>query len=117
MTLEEKLTELLRAICPRVFRGTADLNTPKPYITYQRLGGQSLAFMDNAIPSQRNALVQVNVWATSPIEADALIQQVEVALRGATGMQATPEAESRDASEPDMNLAGASQDFSIWADR
>jgi hypothetical protein len=114
MTLEEKLTAALRTVCPRVFRGTASVGTEQPYITYQRIGGQSVNFMDNAMPDKRNALVQINVWGGDP---DALIQQVELTLRAATDMQATPQGESRDADEPDMELAGASQDFDIWADR
>lgn len=114
MTLEEKLTTLLRGLCPRVFRITAPVGTEQPYITYQRIGGQSVDFIDNAIPSKRNALVQINVWGGDP---DALIQQVELALRTSTDMQAAPQGESRDADEPDMELVGASQDFDIWADR
>lgn len=114
MTLEEKLTAHLREVCPRVFRGTAPIGTEQPYVTYQRLGGQSVNFVDNAVPSMRNALVQVNVWGGDP---DDLIQQVELKLRSATDMQARPQGESRDADEPDMGLVGASQDFDIWADR
>jgi hypothetical protein len=114
MTLEEKLTAALQTVCPRVFRVRAPIGVEKPYITYQRLGGQVESFIDNAPPSKRNALVQINVWGGDP---DALIQQVEITLRGATDMQATPQGESRDVDEPDMELAGASQDFDIWADR
>jgi hypothetical protein len=114
VTLEEKLVASLRTVCPRVFRGVAQVGTEQPYITYQRIGGQSVNFMDNAMPDKRNALVQINVWGGDP---DALIQQVELTLRAAADMQATPQGESRDADEPDMELAGASQDFDIWADR
>jgi hypothetical protein len=114
MTLEDKLAEALRTVCPRVFRGTAPVGTERPYITYQRLGGQSVNFIDNAIPDKRNALVQVNVWGGDP---DVLIQQIELTLRTAADMQAEPQGESRDADEPDMELAGASQDFDIWAGR
>jgi hypothetical protein len=115
MTLEQTLTTLLCTICPRVFRITAPVGTAQPYITYQRLGGQSLTYMDNMVPGKRNALVQVNVWGGD--DPDALIQQVELALRTAPDLQAEPQGESQDASEPDMQLAGARQDFSIWADR
>lgn len=114
MTLEEKLTAVLRTVCPRVFRGIAPVSTEQPYITYQRFGGQSVNFMDNTMPDTRNALIQVNVWGGDP---DVLIQRVEAALRSATNMQATPQGESRDTDEPDMELAGASQDFDIWSAR
>lgn len=73
-----------------------------------------MSFIDNALPDKRNALIQVNVWGGDP---DALILQVEQTLRAATDMQASPEGESRDADEPDMELVGASQDFDIWAGR
>jgi hypothetical protein len=114
MTLEEKLTAALRTVCPRVFRGIAPVNTEQPYVTYQRIGGQAVNFIDSAIPTVRNALVQINVWGGDP---DALIQQIELTLRAATDMQAEPQGESRDADEPDMELVGVSQDFDIWADR
>lgn len=114
MSLEEKLTAALRTVCPRVFRSVAPVGTEQPYITYQRIGGQSVNFLDSTMPDKRNAVMQVNVWGGDP---DALIQQVELTLRAATDLQASPQGESRDADEPDMELFGASQDFDIWADR
>jgi len=114
MTLEEKLTAALRMVVPRVFRGTAPVGTEQPYITYQRIGGESDEYLDNALSPKRNAWMQVNVWGGDP---DLLIQQVEVMLRASTDMQASPQGEPRDADEPDMDLVGISQDFDIWADR
>lgn len=117
MTLEESLTALLRTICPRTFRGFARTNTELPYCTYQRIGGQSVDFLDNTIPSKRNADIQVNVWSSSQAEADALIGQMEAAMRASSAFQARAVAESSDDFDADMERYCARQDFTIWADR
>jgi hypothetical protein len=117
MSLEINLNTLLRTICARTFPGFARTNTELPYCTYQRIGGQAIDFIDNTIPSKRNAEIQINVWTGTQIEADELILQMEDALRGATAFQASPAAESSTDFDADMERYCARQDFTIWADR
>ncbi|GAB3416648.1 DUF3168 domain-containing protein [Massilia agilis] len=117
MTLEERLTSLLRGICPNIYRTVAPFDAPRPYVTYQRIGGNSLVWMDNTLADKRNALCQINTWAEDPAQSDALIQAIESALLASPDLKAEPQGESQDASEPDMELYGARQDWSIWADR
>jgi hypothetical protein len=117
MTLEEKLTALLRTICPRSYCDFAPTDTLRPYVTYQQIGGEALTFMDNAVPSKENAEIQVNVWSDSRLEAKSLIKQIEAALIQTIDMQARPVSASRADFDADMKWYGASQDFTIWADR
>lgn len=117
MTLEEQLTALLRTVCPRVYCDFAPTDTARPYLTFQQIGGESPTFIDNTVPSKENAEVQVNVWSDSRLEAKATIKQIETALIEATAVQARPVSASRSDFDADMKRYGATQDFSIWADR
>jgi hypothetical protein len=51
------------------------------------------------------------------MEASGLMRQIEAALIAAAAFQARPLAALRTESEPDLDLYGASQDFSIWSAR
>jgi hypothetical protein len=117
--IREKLFAALVPLVPdeRVFPGGAPLDTPRPYITYRQVGGEAVDFIDKATPSKRNARVQVNVWSDDGDEATALIYAVEDALRAVPGLQTTPLGAHFDRDEPDLNLYGRQQDFSVWADR
>lgn len=117
MTLEEKLFAALTAICPRVFQDFAPTNTPRPYVTFQQIGGETVEFLDRAVASKENAYVQVNVWADTRKEAKGTIQQIEVALVQATEFQASPQAAPSNDFDPDMDRYSSMQDFSVWADR
>lgn len=117
MTLEENLTTALRTLCPRVFCDFAPVDTARPYVTWQQIGGDAVTFIDNARPSKRNALVQVNVWSDRRIEANALILSIEDALTVAEQFQARPSAAAASDFDADMERYCSRQDFSIWADR
>lgn len=117
MTLEEKLVVLLKAICPRTFPDFAPTDTARPYVTWQQIGGDVVEFVDNAVPSQENALIQVNVWSDRRAEAKDLIKQIEVSLIGAAVFQARPSGAAASDADPDMARYCSRQDFTIWADR
>lgn len=117
MTLEQKLTALLRQVCPRTYCDFAPTATQRPYVTYQQIGGEAVEFIDNTVPSMENAHVQVNVWAGSRLEAKTLIKQIEAALILATGLQARPLGAAASDYDADVPVYGSRQDFSIWADR
>jgi hypothetical protein len=117
MALEENLTALLRAICPRTFSDFAPLDTPRPYVTFQQIGGSTVDFIDKVVPSKENAVMQINAWADSRLDAKALIKQIEAALIAATEFQAAPVAAASSDFDPDMDRRCSRQDFSIWADR
>lgn len=117
MTLEEKLTVLLVAICPRTFPDIAPTDTPRPYVIWHQIGGQAINFIDNTLPSKENAEIQIGVWSDSRAEAKAKIKEIEAALTASTGFQARAIAASASDADPDTGRRCARQDWSIWADR
>jgi hypothetical protein len=117
MTLEEKLTALLRAICARSFSGFAPTSTLRPYVTYQQIGGEVPSFLDATVPSKENATIQISVWSDTSFEAKALIKQIEAAMITSTELQASPLAAAASDFDADIPVYSNRQDFSVWADR
>lgn len=112
--MKAELRQVILVFCPRVFLSVAPTGTQKPYITFQRIGGDALEYMDNEAPEARNSLVQIDVWSKDPDEADALLEQIKTALRQVEGFTAQPTGEARDDYDHDMEVYGASQDFNVW---
>lgn len=98
----------------RIYQDVAPLGVARPYMTYQQVGGQSINFVDQAIPDKSNARFQINIWATTRPAAALLAKQVEQALRSATALQTTVLGQPVATHEPDTLLYGARQDFSFW---
>ena len=71
-------------VAGRVFPDVAPLDTPRPYITYQQVGGTAHAYIDKALPDHEHALVQLNVWADTRLQAAALRKLTEASLIAAT---------------------------------
>ena len=117
MSLEATLTALLKLSCPRVFPGFAPTNTPRPYVTYQQIGGETIRYLGNEVPSKENALMQVNVWSDTYKESKRLIQEIEASLIVATQFQASAQAAPVSDSDADLPAYMHRQDFDIWADR
>lgn len=115
MSLETSLYAALAAVTPRVFPDVAPVNTPRPYVTYQQIGGSVVNFAENTMPGVRNAHVQVNVWSDTRIEAMALIASIETAIRAAAAFTGSPIGAPVGDFEPDVNAYGARQDFECWA--
>lgn len=116
-TLEEKLRTALLGICPNVFPDFAPPDTPRPYVTFQQLGGETVDCIDGTVPTKENALVQVNFWSDSRKEAKAAILQIEAELIQRTNLQASPQGAAVSDFDADMARYCSRQDFSIWADR
>lgn len=111
MTFEADLTTLLKTVCPRVSADFAPVSTPRPYVTFQGIGGAPLNFLDNGAPGVRLPDVQVNVWADSRIEAMAVIHSIEAAMRAASAFHAHPLGEPAWDFDADSLVFGARQDF------
>ena len=115
MTIETEVFQVLRALVDgRVYPDMAPAGSPCPYIVYQQVGGVALNFLDPTIPSKRNSLMQVCVWAEARIEASNLIELVELALRGAVGLQVAVQGAPVSTCDDVTKLRGARQDYSIW---
>ena len=117
MTMESDLVTRLKTACPRVFPDFAPTSTTRPYVTYQRIGGDALNYVDNSIPTERNTTVQVDVWADTRLSATALIGQIEDALRTASAFTARPLSGAIDDYDADIPVYSTLMHFSVWATR
>lgn len=114
-TLNAKLVAVLKTVCAQVHPNTAAWATPRPYLVYQRLGGEVWDYEDNTPSAEQHASVQVTAWADTDAGALALITAVEAALRGAATVVAWPDSQPRDDSAADLGRFAYSQDFGIYA--
>jgi hypothetical protein len=114
MTIESSIVAALTSlVAGRVYPDVGPFGVARPYITYQQAGGASVNFMDTAtLPSQSNGRFQINVWSDTRLASAALIKQVEQAMRST--LKATVIGQPASLHEPDTNLYGSRQDFSIW---
>lgn len=117
MSLESDLMAVLLELCPRVVVGTAPENTVTPYVTWQHAGGDSLRYVDGSAADKRKPEIQVNAWAATPVQAFALIQQIEEALCMASAFQAKPQSEPVGAYDDADIASGYLQTFSILGAR
>lgn len=120
MSLESDLFNTLKTLVSnRVYPDVAPPLVTKPYITYQQVGGDAPTFLEAAVPSKRNARMQINAWSLTRAEVNSLALQIEVALEAATTsvFQAKPLGAFVADQEEDTKLFGTRQDFSIWANR
>lgn len=117
MSWQTELVALIQPVLPRFFRTEAPQGAALPYGTYLAMGGTSLRYVEGDATSSRQALVQVDVWASTPTEANSLMAQVEDLICLHPGWTAEAQGEPRSTDEPDLHLYGMSQDFEILAAR
>ncbi|MFM9926899.1 DUF3168 domain-containing protein [Variovorax sp. H27-G14] len=117
MSLESELTSALLAKCPRTFPVVATFGTPLPYVVWQHAGGRTTRYADNTAAGKRNALIQVTVWAGTPMAAMALLRSIEDALCAHADLQVDPQGEPVNAYDDGDELSGYLQTFSIWGER
>jgi len=99
----------------RVFPDVAPISTTRPYVTYQKVGGDAVNYLESVHPVRRHARVQVNCWASTRIATAALARSVEVALVQSTTLRAYVNGAVVDLYEEEVTppLYGTRQDFSI----
>lgn len=117
MTMETELRTLLLTVCDRVFNGPAPVLTPRPYVTFQKFGGDVVNYVDDSVPSIQNGDFQINVWSETSSEAAAVIKEIEAALITATAFSARPISASATDYDHDMLRYSERQDFTIWGNR
>jgi hypothetical protein len=98
----------------RVYPDVAPEQEPRPYITYQQVGGEAVNFVDAAVPSMKNGRWQINVWADNRLEAATLGRLVEDTLRVITPLQTTVLGAAIARYDEETKLRGTMQDFSFW---
>lgn len=118
-TLEETLYARISPLCARVYPDVAPLDTVRPYVTWQQVGGTSPIFTDNTLPSKRNAEMQINVWGDTRASVTALAQQIEAALCATptADFVASPIGAHRADYDHDNMIFGTIQDFTLWNTR
>lgn len=117
MSLESDLYTVLVAVCPRVYPDFAPVDTPRPYVTYQQIGGEVINFMGRELPSKRNATIQINVWASTRAATISMAQSIQDAVRMSELFQGEALSEPIMDFDAEIPVYGTAQDFTIWADR
>lgn len=112
MSLESDLTALLSPLVGgRVYPLTAPNTTTKPFITYQQVGGRSVAFLESGVVGKRNARVQINCWSDEFQEVANLARAVSDLLMV---NHAYPLGEPIHEYADGVKLYGTTHDFSVW---
>jgi hypothetical protein len=117
MSIETFMTALLETVCDEVSPDFAPFDTPRPYVTYQKIGGRSVITLDSTPPPTRNVTVQINVWADTRLSAAALMKAIgDLLLQAPELKSARPLSAPVDDFDSDIPVYGCRQDFSIWLD-
>lgn len=115
MSVEAIIFDSLRALVnDRVFPDVAPENTPRPYITYQQVGGESVNFVDATVPTKKNGRWQISLWCDTRLEAADLSRVIEDTLRVVPALQATVLGAPIARYDEETKLRGTMQDFSFW---
>lgn len=99
----------------RVFPEEAPPRTPAPFVVYRIHGGFEINFLDGAAPDKENTVVEIQAWAASPAEAEAISKSIRAALIASSAFLARPVAGRYSDRDTELNLYGMNQDFSIWS--
>lgn len=114
MSIDSDIAAALETVAAgKVFPDTAPAGTAFPWVAYQQIGGPAINFLSGAAPNFEGVRLQVLVWHSTRIGANALMRQIETALRGAP-LFATVEGSLIARHEPMVGAYGAMQDFSFW---
>ncbi|WP_041742287.1 DUF3168 domain-containing protein [Collimonas fungivorans] len=115
MSVEADIFSALKALTSnRVYPDQAPEGVVTPYVTYQRVGGRAVNFLDGSDPDKENGRWQVSIWAETRLQASTIARLAKKALRAAAPLQATVLGEPVDTHETTTNLYGTRQDFSFW---
>lgn len=117
MEIEKAIRDVILPLCPRVFYDFAPVETQRPYVTFQQIGGMAPVYVEGTLPDAKNGEFQINVWANKRLEASALMLQIESALVAAAGFQAKPLGGAVSDADPDVPVYGSRQDFTVWSTR
>lgn len=115
MAIELDITNALKPLVEnRVYPDVGPDKGPRPYITFQQVGGDSVTFLEGGPPVKRYGRFQINVWGNRRDEASDLGRQVEDTLLSLTALSPEPVGGLVAVHEPETKLYGTIQDFSFW---
>ena len=114
MTIESDLVTVIGGLCSgRIYPDVAPIDTARPYVTYQQVGGEIVDPINGDVPNLKNARMQINVWADTRSAANTLMRSIEDAIRPPP-YSARPIGALIARYEEMTKTRGAQQDFSIW---
>lgn len=118
MTIDTMLFEALGPVVDgRAYPDVAPVGAALPRIVHQQISGIATNYQEGTLPDQENSRVQVATWAPTRAEATAVAKLAEAALVAHPLLQVTRLGGRTSLHEPETNLYGARQDFSVWAPR
>jgi len=118
MTVEADLFTTLKGLVGnRMYPDVAPAGAVTPYIVYQQISGQSIQFLERALPSKKNGRFQIAVWSATRAEAASIGLAIENAMQLATVFQVEVIGAPTADYDEDTQLRGSRQDFGIWSDR
>jgi hypothetical protein len=117
VSLESDVLAVLQAQCPRVYPSQAPLNTVRPFLTYDHLGGDALRYMDGTAANKRMAQLQVTVWAADKPTAITLMLAVEEAMCTAAAFSCAPVGALQSGYEYEGEIFRSFQEFSVLGAR
>jgi hypothetical protein len=97
------------------FPDTAPPKTPRPYVTYQNVGGRPINPTNGSDPATEFARLQFNAWADTRAAANALIRAAVAALR-ASPINGQPVGGLIGRYDEIGKLRGAQQDIEFFFD-
>lgn len=116
-TIEAAIKTVLATACARVFPDFAPVNTTRPYVTYQAIGGEVINPLAKEVPNLQHGEFQISVWANSRASAASTMLAIESAMRLATTFTAKPMGAPVSDFDADVPVFGSRMDFSVWSTR
>lgn len=114
MTMESDLLAVVSPIVARVYPDIAPAGTTRPYAVYQQVGGGVINPIADVAPGNRQARVQLIVWADTRAQASSLMHQIEDAMRTSAALHGRPVSALIARFDESTELRGAMQDFIVW---
>lgn len=115
MSVHVEVREALRDLVgDRVYPVVADEGAVTPYIVFQVVGGGPEEFIGGDKPAKRLYRIQVNVWAATALEASAIAEQAEDALRARAVLQTEVLTGAADTFDDVTRYRGTMQDFYVF---
>lgn len=114
MNLQLLVSMVMPLFDDRVFPDSAPFDTPKPYCTWQQVGGKPMNLWAGGATDKVPSRIQFNVWAETRLEASTKIQALENLLKS-DPLFGRSEGGAIGRYESDT-LYGAEQHFSFWLD-
>lgn len=115
MTVHVEVRNALLALAGgRIYPTIAEEDAPTPYVVYQVVGGPGQNFLTGEKPNKQKRRVQISVWSKTTLEAAQVADQVEAALRAATGLQTEVLTVPIDTYDETTRYRGTVQEFYVF---